>query len=76
MSPRPNSEPSRGFTIVVLKGRGEQPRRFHVPRWAIGFLLGSWVVLMAGAAWLGYASRDDGAPRAPASLQGRVASTR
>lgn len=76
MSQRRSDEPSRGFTVMVLNGPGEKPRRLHVPHWVLGALFGSWLVLMAGAAWLGYESRTSKPARAPAALSGSVASRR
>jgi hypothetical protein len=57
MSQRRSKKSSqRGYTIMVLGGPGRKPRRLHVPRWALGALLCSWLVMMLVAAWFGFHS--------------------
>jgi hypothetical protein len=77
MPPRPsNKDPRRGFTIMILGGPGEQPRRLHVPRWALRALACSWLMVMLVAAWCGfYGSDRPKAGAVPARLHGSVAAS-
>jgi hypothetical protein len=73
MSPRRSSKKS-GFTIMILAGPGQKPRRLHVPRWALAAFASAWLLLMGAFVWLGFYSFGS-ATRAPArtTIQGTVA---
>jgi hypothetical protein len=71
---RSSKRTSSGFTLMILAGPGEQPRRVHVPRWALGLIACAWLVAMGMAAWIGFQSAEREPPRRVSpSIQGTMA---
>lgn len=73
MPPR-RSNSRGGFTIMILAGPGQKPRRVHVPRWALAVFASVWLLVMGAFAWIGFNSFGDAAPTpARTTVQGTVA---
>lgn len=71
---RSSKRASSGFTLMILSGPGEQPRRVHVPRWALGLIACAWLLAMGTAAWVGFQSAQREPPRRVSpSIQGTMA---
>lgn len=65
MGSKPQSErwrnrwlPPDGVTLMIVSGPQQHTRRVHIPRWLLLCTLGSWLMVLAGFAWLGFRSEN------------------
>lgn len=57
---------SRGFTLMIVGGPGQAPRRLFVPHWLCASLLVAWLGVLLLAAWFGFQHGAHGAAQSPA----------